>query len=214
MIVTKLFDTSVKAEEGARSLVGDISTTSIDRDGDVVLPSGIDLDNFWKNPQVLFGHDASKMGIGTVKRGDITKTPVSIVAKAALFPRPPSLPSNVEWQPDTILDLAKMGAPLGLSIGFRIKPGGARIADERDAKRFGDGVQRIISKWELLEFSVVTIPANQDAMVTAVAKMAVGDWTKASLGLPANATIRIVPRKPKTLDIGKVTPIGTRLIMR
>ena len=115
MQLNKLFDGRLcKSDSGERAIVGTISTTSIDRDGDVIMPGGIDLGNFWKNPQVLFGHDAGRMGIGTVRKGNITKTPTSIVAKADLFPRPPSLPANVEWQPDTILDLAKMGAPLGL----------------------------------------------------------------------------------------------------
>ena len=62
------------------------------------------------------------------------------------------------------------------SIGFGIRPGGAREPNDEELKRF-PGVKRMIVKSELFEFSVVGIPANTDAVIQQVSKMAsVPDW--------------------------------------
>ena len=37
-------------------------------------------------------------------------------------------------------------------------------------RRFGEGIKQVITKWTLLEFSVVTVGSNQDALAVAVSK--------------------------------------------
>ncbi len=209
-----LFETKMQAIPGDRTVIAKISTTSVDRDGDVVLPSGMDLENFWKIPTVLMLHNNRALPVAEVPKGGIQQEPHGVVAKARFLDRPPSLPANVEWQPDTLLDLFKQGAPLGFSIGFRIKEGGARFATTKDSKTFGEKVRRVITQWELTEFSVVAIPANQDAVAVAVSKCStpVGSWTREALGLQPKAMVRILPREPKKLTMpGHVAGLRLRM---
>ncbi len=200
-MIRKNLTTKLTAGEGERAVVARISTTSVDRDGDVILPSGLDSRNFEKNPVVLMMHNNQKLPLG--RAVSLDKTTDAVIAKAVMERRPPSLPSNIEWQPDTILDLFKQGAPLGFSVGFKIKDNGARPATGKDRRRFGEDVMRVITQWELLEFSVVPIPANQDALLMAVSKCAtpVGSWTKEALGLPTKAKVRVLPRRRPALRI-------------
>jgi hypothetical protein len=110
------------------------------------------------------------------------------------------LPANIEWVPDTLLDLFRADAPLAFSVGFRIK--NARQPSKRDRARYGETVQRVITDWELLEFSVVPIPANQDALAVAVSKCAgrVGSFTRGALGLQqTTSTTTITPSLPRRL---------------
>lgn len=151
-----------------RWVMARISTTAVDRDGDVMMPQGVDLTDFHKNPVVLFIHDGGKLPIG--KAVGIRRRSDDVVAKVIFAKRPPELPAEVEWVPDTVHHMFKEGVLRAFSVGFEIPPGGARPADKRDAVKFGDTVRRVITRWKLVEFSVVPIPANQDALVLAVSK--------------------------------------------
>jgi HK97 family phage prohead protease len=200
--IDKLFKTELTAEEGERAVVAMISTTAVDRDGDVVMPSGLDATNFNKLPTVLMMHDNHRLPVGRAE--ELQRAPNGIRAKAIMLDRPPSLPTNVEWEPDTLLDLFRQGAPLGFSIGFRIQ--NARQATKRDRGRFGEDVRRIITEWELLEFSIVPIPSNADAMVEAVSKChrPITDATLRSLGVDAAPTVRVKSALPRRLTVQEV----------
>lgn len=206
----KAMPTEFDALPGERAIIATISTTTVDRVGDVVLPSGVDLTNFHKLPTVLFNHDSQRLAVAKVPAGGIRTTNSGITAKAVMLPRPPSLPANIEWQPDTLLDLFRMGAPLAFSIGFNIKR--ARLAGGKDRERFGKSAERVITDWELLEFSIVGIPANQDALLMAVSKCTgpVGHHTMGALGLRQKAVVRITPRTTKRLKVDSFLP-GQRL---
>lgn len=159
---------SIATEPGQRWVIARITTTSVDRDGDVVLPGGGDLSDFVKNPVVLFGHDASQISVGQAT--EIRQNDDDIIAKIVFNKRPDSLPDTVEWKPDTVHDLFKQGALRAFSIGFTVPPGGARSAETADVRKFGPDVRRVIQRWKLVEFSVVPVPANQDALAVAVSK--------------------------------------------
>jgi HK97 family phage prohead protease len=165
----KRFDSTTKASKTeARTIVATISTPVVDRDGDVVLPSGLDAKAFKKNPVVLFGHDNWSMPIGKVTRLRNPRSGVEATIKLA--DRPESHPPTEEWVPDTILELFDQGILNAFSIGFIVKDGGWREATTRDVRQFGDNVRRVITNWELLELSVVPVPANQEALAMAVSK--------------------------------------------
>ena len=162
------FDVEVKAADGMkpRTVLAKISTTSIDRDGEVLLPSGIDLKDFKKNPIVLLNHDQGGLPVGRALK--IKRESSGIVAEVQFAERPSGHPDSVEWIPDTIFSLFKQGILKAFSVGFI--PTEMRQPEEKDKRKFGEGVRNIISKWSLLEFSVVNVPANQDALVMQVAK--------------------------------------------
>lgn len=208
----RICETKSSATNG-RTIVARISTTDVDRHGDVMLPSGLDLTDFWKVPTVLLEHDHKSLPIGRVVRNGIAKEPHGIEATIVMHERPKSLPANIEWVPDTILDLFKQGAPLGFSYGWRMKPGGGRIATLRDRKAFGDNVKHVVSEWTIHEISVVTIPANQNAIALAVKNcgIAPGDWTREALGLKGRSVVRVLPHQPKRLVIEAPPMVGRRL---
>ena len=180
MMLLKTFDSKASMDDRERSITARISTAAVDRDGDVMLPSGIDMSDYRKNPVVLFGHDAGSLPIG--KAAWMKKTPNEVVAKTVLAKRPDEHPAAAEWVPDTIYSLFKQEILRAFSVGFTIED--AREADRKDVARFGENVRRIISKWKLLEFSVVPIPANQDALAMAVSKGMVqrDSWTLNEMG--------------------------------
>jgi len=164
MSTTKnLTATFTKAKGKPSTFTATITTDSVDRDGEVVIPAGMNAKEYEKNPVLLYEHDVLKP-IGrmlSMRRGDR-----SIEAEFALAPRPDNHVG--EWFPDTVASLMDFGALNTMSIGFMGTE--ARPANKADTERFGDGVRRVYGKWKLLEVSVVSLPANQDAIVTAVRK--------------------------------------------
>ena len=186
-MIIKRFETKTIVEPGERWVIARISTTIVDRDGDVVLPSGLDLKDFNANPVVMFGHGDFKLPVGQAP--DIRKRPNDIVAKVIFAQRPVSHPDSQEWVPDTLHELFKQGVLRAFSAGFSVLPGGSRPATQKDRDRFGDGLLRVITKWALVELSIVPIPANQEALAVAVSKgwMPRDSWIRARLGTSADA---------------------------
>jgi len=182
----KFCDITLKAEAGMppRTALARISTTSVDRDGDVLLPSGLMAEEYRRNPVVLMQHDPDRvLGRAT----NLRTTSNAVMAQVQFAERPDSLPTNLEWPPDTVLSLLQQGVLNGFSVGFSIPPGGRREATAKDVERFGDNVRSVVTRWNLLEFSVVSIPANQDALLVAVSKGLVPDGeTVRQLGLSKN----------------------------
>jgi HK97 family phage prohead protease len=164
-----LFDVIIEKDTKAlnpRTVMARISTTSIDRDGEVLLPSGIDLKDFRKNPVVLLNHDQGGLPVG--RAVSVKRSSDGIIAEVQFAERPAGHPSSVEWIPDTVFNLFQQGILKAFSVGFIPKE--MREPSDKDFKKFGDDVRNIVSKWSLLEFSVVNVPANQDALVLQVAK--------------------------------------------
>lgn len=194
MQLTKRLESTITST--AKGVVATISTTSVDRDGDVLLPSGINFSDFLKNPVVLFGHRSDQVPIG--KALGIQKTSGGVVAEVEFASRPESHPESVEWVPDTIHSLFKQGVLRAFSVGFQVPKDGMREATRKDKGKFGQDVQRVISKWNLLEFSVVTIPANQDALVQSVSKGLINEesWTYKHLDAEEGETLGLTTREP------------------
>jgi HK97 family phage prohead protease len=183
----------MKADE-PRTVVARISTTAVDRDGDVVLPSGLKLQEYRKNPVVLLNHDNGSLPIG--KALSVQRDRDTVVAKVQFAERPAEHPEGAEWVPDTILSLFKQKVLRAFSVGFM--PLDMRDANEKDRKKFGDHVRRVITDWNLLEFSVVPVPANQDALAVQVAKSS--SFLTEAWCLPAAKQTLVVPRR--TLQLG------------
>jgi HK97 family phage prohead protease len=121
--------------------------------------------DYERNPILLYNHDPS-LPIGralSLKRGEH-----EITADFEFAPKPDGIEG--EWLPDYVRALVQAKVLRGLSIGFSPLPGGMRLATKGDVEKYGPEVQRIFSKWTLQEVSVVSVPANQDALITAVQK--------------------------------------------
>tara|TARA_R100000808_G_scaffold1045_1_gene4967 strand:+ start:1510 stop:2286 length:777 start_codon:yes stop_codon:yes gene_type:complete len=162
--------TKFHTAEGQREFVATISTNQVDRDGDVIDPRGIDIKNFQANPVIMLNHESWELPIGQalwVRR--FTENGKSgLLAKGKI--------TDKTERAREAFGLMQDGVLTQTSIGFGIRPGGAREPNDEELKRF-PGVKRMIVKSELFEFSVVGIPANTDAVVQQVSKMSsVPDW--------------------------------------
>ena len=114
--------------DGLTKFTAIITTHAIDRDQDVVIPSGMNSKEYEDNPVLLYSHDPNKP-IGkmvTMRRGES-----SIDADFVLAPRPDT--HEGEWLPDTVGALMKFGALKGVSIGYMPLDGGVRRASKEDA---------------------------------------------------------------------------------
>lgn len=153
----------------ARTFTAKITTNSVDRDGEVLIPQGMDARDYKKNPVVFWNHDYN-LPIGTaadMKRNDDHWTATAKLA---------STPFAQE-----VYTLMREGVVRGVSVGF--VPIESRPPTKGDLSKFGDDVRRVYSKWKLLEFSVVPLPANQDALITAVSKGVSRATIKSVLGV-------------------------------
>lgn len=165
--LTKAFPADLKVEEGERAVTAKISTVSVDRDGEVLTPQGCVSKNFERNPVVLFNHNSYALPVG--KCVSLVRDEKGITAKTVFAARPENYEG--EWLPDTLLSLFQQGILKAFSVGFN-PVDMPHAPTQKEIEKYGDGVRRIFGKWELLEYSVVTIPANQDAVATAVSKSA------------------------------------------
>jgi HK97 family phage prohead protease len=149
----KRFDCELKDfNEKERSFTAIASTGSIDRDGDILEPSGVKLKNFRKNPVLLWSHDASALPIGKA-------TDVRVEDNAIKF-TPVFAPPEVNPFADQVFNMFKSGFLKAFSIRFD------PIAFE-DMPDEGKGIRRFgrrFTKFELLEISAVNVPANPEAL--------------------------------------------------
>ena len=141
-------------KEDKRIFKGIMSSSDIDLMDEVLLPSGLDKKGFIGT--IFFNHNRD-MPIG--ESLDIRKNGDRLVATGRIATE------GISQKIDEIWDLIKDGIIKGISVGFRIIE--QRQPTKEDIKTFGKKVRNVISKWKLLEYSVVTSPCNQSALITA-----------------------------------------------
>lgn len=128
-----------------------LSDATVDRYGDIIDPSGWDLKNFKRNPIALFGHNAS-FPIGTWE--DIRVDSGKLVARLKLAAK------GTSARIDELIGLVEQGVLRAVSVGF--KPIKAEPVDREKPY----GAQRYLRS-ELLETSLVSVPANPAAIALA-----------------------------------------------
>ena len=153
-------DIAVITEDmGDRSVLFTISKEVVDRDGDILRASGVDFTNFMKNPVFLSFHNSREFPLGKVTKFWVEGNEVKAIV---YFPTIEELSTNPEQASEKakLVDFTyhcyKTGMLNAVSVGF--------IPLEWTETK--DGYD--ITKWELLEFSAVAVPANQDAIAEAV----------------------------------------------
>lgn len=129
-----------KSIEGDK-LIGALATnTSVDRDGDIMETSGIDLGNFMKNPVMLWAHDHMSLPIGRII--NTRKTAEGLVFDAEFSKSNPFAQKVKALFEEKILN--------AFSIGFMIK----------------NRKNEVITDSELVEISAVNVPANPEALLS------------------------------------------------
>ena len=152
-------------EDEEMTVVAKISTTAIDADGDIVDPSGAILTRFLKNPVIHADH-SYKVEDVIGKATELSVTQDGITAKIKF--------ANVTQRARDCWELVKAGYVRANSIGFIALKGVIRGTKEFDeyvkgvSYKVDAGCNRIITSFELLESSVVSIPANPLALMQAI----------------------------------------------
>lgn len=140
-------------DEDKREIRGIATTPTPDRMGDIIEPLGL---SFAADLPLLHQHD-SRRPVGRVKFKKATKDGVEFEATVAKIDEPPALKKRV----DVAWGEVKAGLVRGVSIGFMEID--AELIDKKDP---WGGVR--FTKAEVLELSLVTVPANQDATINQI----------------------------------------------
>jgi HK97 family phage prohead protease len=142
----------------ARSLRFTISTGCIDREQDTIALAGWDLANYLKNPVVLWGHDGSRLPIGRAVNVGVENGAL----KATVDFIPPDTPEGGQFA-EAVYRLARGGFINATSVGFRPIKWTFTQDPERGADDWFPGID--FEAQELVEFSLVTVPANPEALI-------------------------------------------------
>jgi HK97 family phage prohead protease len=127
------------------------SDESVDRDNEKILVDGWVLTNYKKNPVVLVNHNFYDLPVAKTK-----KVWKDVENKRLMFDVQFATPEESSIG-DTLYKLYKGGYMTSTSVSFRPYP---------DSIVYGDGEKqprRVYTKQELLELSLVSIPANPNA---------------------------------------------------
>jgi len=190
-------DLSVAA--GSREFQAAISTSDVDREREVLIPDGVNTREFMQSPTVFWNHNYD-MPIGQAT--GFVREPQHVMARAKLADRPDT--HEGEWFPDTVLSLIQQGVIRGVSVGFESIAN--RRATPKDKQQFGDEVETVHSQWKLLEFSVAPLPANQNALITAVSKGLVTKSTAGALFPMVNLEAEPRPKPPRPRPLVVILP--------
>lgn len=153
-------DLSVTTKDlGDRCVQFTISKEVVDRDGDILRAGGVDFTNYMKNPVFLSFHNSREFPLGKVTKFWVEENEVKAIVYFPTLDELSSDPNNASEKAklcDFCYHCYKTGMLNAVSVGF--------IPLEYKETQTGND----IIKWELLEFSAVAVPANQDAIAEAV----------------------------------------------
>lgn len=159
-VLRRQFTGEIKGiDEREQTLTAYITTNARDRMDEVLEPSGADIRQFRKNPVVLFAHSYAEPPIGKAlwtkpdDKGIVSKVKFASTAFA-----------------QEIFNLYKEGFMKAFSVGFIPKEW-----TDGDGKKTP---KRTYTKWELLEYSAVPVPANPEALTNALQRGIISEQTK------------------------------------
>lgn len=160
--VYKVFDSVIKEfDDKEMTLTATISTGAVDRQKEVLQPDGVDLRHYRKNPVVLWAHDYSMPPIGKAQWAK--QQDGGIISKVKFL----TTDGKIGEFAKEIYQLYKEKFLNAFSVGFIPKETKYATDEERaDAKK----PRLTYTKWEMIEFSAVPVPANPEALQMAYSK--------------------------------------------
>lgn len=160
--------------EDARIVRGMATTPTVDRVGDVVDPMGV----VFRGPVKLHLYHKHDLPVGTVKFDKPTAKGIPFEAHIPDVREAGAVQDRVNEAWHSI----KYKLLDAVSIGFNVLEDGVEIL-KSGGYRF--------TKWEMLELSLVGVPANPDAVITAFKSADVAEIRR-SLGLRMNGGVPLV----------------------
>lgn len=150
----KFFDVAVKAaDDGSGAYWFTASTDARDRQGDVIVQSAWKTNDFMKNPVILWAHNYYETPIGKALEMKMDGSSMSVKIKFA---------SDIDPFANKVEKLVAGGYLRTVSVGFMVyksEPLTTEDLAERPEMRYG---QRLHG--DLLEVSIVPVPANPEAL--------------------------------------------------
>ncbi len=153
-LVHKVLDFAVsQVDEANRTFWAVASTGKLDRQGDIIEPTGWDLSNFLSNPVIPWAHDYAAPPVAKALEARAEDGRLIFQAQ---FPTAEEYPFA-----DTIFKLYRGGYLRAFSVGF--SPIASEMATSQVNGRTVTGTRYL--RQELYEISCVTLPANPQALV-------------------------------------------------
>lgn len=137
------FEPTLTKDLGSGTVECVVTTSTVDRYNESIDTQGIDTVNYMTNPVVLYGHDYSGLPIGKTLSLNQTKNKMKAKFQLAVDEYPFAA---------TVYAMIKSGYLNAVSIGGRVK-------------EWSDDYKTIM-QMEMVEFSVVSVPANPEALIT------------------------------------------------
>ncbi len=152
-LVHKVMDFTLReVDESRRSFWAVASTGEVDRQGDLVEPSGWHLENFLKNPVIPWAHDYSRPPVARALEVKVEEGRLLFLAQFA--------PAEDYAFADTVFRLYRGGFLRAFSVGFLALE--SELLQTRQKGRLVTGTRYL--EQELYEISCVTLPANPEAL--------------------------------------------------
>lgn len=154
----------VSVNEEKRTISYVVSDETVDRMGDIIQVKGWDLASYKKNPVILWSHDGGAPPIGRATNVRRRYGPARLTADIEFAPK------EAHEFADTIYQLAARGFIKATSVGFM--PTGTGDVDEKSREKLGLGPYgQLYTGAELMEISIVSVPANPSALQEGVKSM-------------------------------------------
>jgi HK97 family phage prohead protease len=144
-------------EAGERTIKFTISTSAVDLDNDTVNQDGWDLSVFLTNPVVLWMHNADQAPVGKCVGIGVEDGALKAVVEFMSPDVPVYGPVS-----EGVFQMCKAGFLSATSVGF-LPISFEVAADRTEEDSWWPAVN--FTKQKLLEFSIVTIPANSEALI-------------------------------------------------
>lgn len=156
----ELLEKGVSEKDQERLVPWTISTGARDRDRDRIDVKGWQLKQYNKNPVVLWGHDRKGLPLASAKKTWKILDDNPRLKSVALFPE-----EGVHPFADATLGLIKAGILRASSVGFA--PEKFEVDPSVPEEEHGYWPPIHYQKQHLLEWSVVTVPSNPEALQSA-----------------------------------------------
>lgn len=144
-------------DEEKRTIDFRITDKTLDSYGDVVIPNGMNNERFRKNPVILLNHNFWGLPVANSLH---EKASANEVISKAVFPSA-EIPGFA--MPDTLFHLYATGFMHATSITLKPNKWEKRYSKDKDGAKVWTGGYTF-HEWALIEYSLVTIPANENAL--------------------------------------------------
>lgn len=188
-----------------REVRGIVSTTAIDNDNEVVVPSGMDCTYFPDSVKTVYlSHDYTKP-VGKCTRLWLAKGGKAMYATTYL--------SQTPLGEDT-LTMMNEGVIEGFSITFIPQDFGAPTQKEMAEYGKGKDFRSIVRKGKLIEFSITPMPCNPEAKMSRIEKALsqglIRRDSAVAFGLPESPKRKQWRATPIVCDDGRIIYAGRR----